>query len=72
MNSTSHIEIQVNGEERQCPASSTIADLLNSLEMKPKFVAVEQNEQLVPRAKHAESPLNTGDRIEIVTLVGGG
>jgi sulfur carrier protein len=72
MNLASQIEIQVNGEERQCPASSTIADLLSSLEMKPKFVAVEQNEQLVPRAKHAESPLNAGDRIEIVTLVGGG
>jgi sulfur carrier protein len=72
MNSASQIEIQINGETRHCPASFSIAELLNSLDMKPKFVAVEQNEQLVPRAKHAESPLQAGDRIEIVTLVGGG
>ena len=72
MNDSSQIKIQVNGESRHCPATFTVAELLNSLEMKPKFVAVEQNEQLVPRAQHADCHLSEGDRIEIVTLVGGG
>jgi len=72
MNDSKQMEIQVNGESRQCPASFTVAELLSSLEMKPKFVAVEQNEQLVPRAQHAECQISEGDRIEIVTLVGGG
>ncbi len=49
-----------------------MSELLASLEMKPKFVAVERNEQLVPRAQHADCQLSAGDRIEIVTLVGGG
>lgn len=66
------IEIQINGDSRHCPESQTIADLLESLGLKPKFVAVERNEQLVPRAQHSECRLSAGDCIEIVTLVGGG
>lgn len=66
------IEIQLNGELKSLPAESTVASLVEGLGLKPKFVAVERNEQLVPRAEHAECPLCAGDRIEIVTLVGGG
>ena len=72
MSSEAFIEIHINGDSRHCPESHTIADLLETLDLKPKFVAVERNEQLVPRAQHAECLLQAGDRIEIVTLVGGG
>jgi thiamine biosynthesis protein ThiS len=72
MSAEPSIEIQVNGESRRCPESQTVAELLVTLGLKPKFVAVERNEQLVPRAQHADCRLSAGDRIEIVTLVGGG
>lgn len=72
MSAEPSIEIQINGDSRCCPESHTVADLLETLGLKPKFVAVERNEQLVPRAQHAECRLSAGDRIEIVTLVGGG
>ena len=50
----------------------TLAALLEQLEMKPKYVAVERNRELVPRGRHAECVLQSGDLLEIVTLVGGG
>jgi sulfur carrier protein len=40
--------------------------------MQPRLVAVERNRDLVPRAQHAACALEAGDRVEIVTLVGGG
>lgn len=52
--------------------AKTVADLLADLQLRPQLVAVEINEQLVPRAHHAERQLAEGDRVEIVTLVGGG
>jgi sulfur carrier protein len=42
------------------------------LEILPKHVAVEVNLELVPRARHAEHRLREKDRLEVVTLVGGG
>ena len=49
-----------------------MAELLDEMQMQPRYVAVERNLQLIPRATHAECILNDGDRLEIVTLVGGG
>ena len=66
------MQITVNDEAREIAAGSTIADLLNELGMRPKFVAVERNLELVPRARHAECELAENDRLEVVTLVGGG
>ena len=66
------MEINVNGQNRQVDAGTTVARLLEQLELAGKPVAVEINLELVPRAKHAEHRLAEGDRLEIVTLVGGG
>ena len=51
---------------------TTVADLLEQMQMQPRYVAVERNRELIPRAVHAECMLEDGDRLEIVTLVGGG
>ncbi|MCA8985242.1 MAG: sulfur carrier protein ThiS [Planctomycetaceae bacterium] len=64
--------ILVNGEERTVPEQSSVADLLSDLRHNPRFLAVEKNKVLIPRGRHAECLLEPGDRIEIVTLVGGG
>lgn len=66
------MQINVNGTARPLPPATTIAALLADLELSPRQVAVEVNLELVPRARHAEYELQPGDRIEVVTLVGGG
>ncbi len=66
------IEIFVNGDARQVPAGSTIADLVAAAGWRPAQVAVERNKELVPRAQHAATVLAAGDRLEIVTFFGGG
>jgi sulfur carrier protein len=66
------VKVVVNGEPRETPAEQTIADLLKQLQLESRQVAVEVNLLLVPRTRHAECALAEGDRVEIVTLVGGG
>ena len=66
------MEIRVNGEARSVSAGMTVAGLLQQLGMQPRYVAVERNYELVPRARHAECVLQAGDSVEVVTLVGGG
>lgn len=66
------MQISINGETRAVDSESTVADLLKELGMQPKYVAVERNRELVPRATHADCVLEDGDELEIVTLVGGG
>ena len=66
------ITISLNGEPRQLAAGATIAELLAELGLTAKHVAVEANLDLIPRSRHAERHLADGDRLEIVTLVGGG
>ena len=62
----------VNGELRQLNAPATVADLLRHLELPFRGVAVEVNLEIIPRARHAAQLLTDGDRLEIVSLVGGG
>ena len=64
--------LTVNGEPREVPAGTTVAALLAELNVPARGSAVERNRELVPRRDHAETPLAAGDRVEIVTLVGGG
>ena len=66
------MRIFVNGESREVPDGATLADLLDELGLETRHVAVEVNLELVPRAAHAEHRLTDGDRLEVVTLVGGG
>ena len=64
--------IQLNGQHRQIEAGATIAKLLRELGVTQPHVAVEVNLEVVPRARHEATLLCEGDRIEVVTLVGGG
>lgn len=66
------MRVLVNGVEREVEAAATVAVLVRELELIPKRVAVERNGRLVPRAEHERTALAEGDRIEVVTLVGGG
>jgi len=66
------VEIIVNGQSRRVAEETTVAELLEELGLARKYVAVEVNLQLVPRQQHGEHRLAPGDRLELVTLVGGG
>jgi sulfur carrier protein len=66
------MDITVNGELRQVDDGATVAVLLRTLGLDARHLAVERNLELVPRAEHARTALQAGDRLEVVTLVGGG
>ncbi len=66
------MRVQVNGQSREIADGSSVAALLEELGVKQPHVAVELNLEVVPRARHAATPLREGDRLEVVTLVGGG
>lgn len=66
------MQVIVNGQERELAESTTVAGLVAELGLDPRTLAVELNLDLVPRAKHQDTELAAGDRLEIVTLVGGG
>lgn len=68
----STIQIQINGENRRVAAGSSITDLLRELGLDRQACAVEVNLALVPKAGHASHVLADGDKLEIVSLVGGG
>lgn len=66
------VEIVLNGEPRRISPEKTLGEFLVELKLQLKYVAVELNERVVPRARLGDVRLQTGDRVEIVTLVGGG
>ncbi len=66
------MNIVVNGSPQQVEGGTTVAQLLAHLKLPPRGVAVELNLQIVPRTHQAQQRLEDGDRLEIVSLVGGG
>jgi len=66
------IEIEVNGAPQTVPQGTTVAQLVESLGLRPEVVAVERNQALVRRTERGTTELQPGDRLELVTLVGGG
>jgi sulfur carrier protein len=64
--------VSLNGQRREIATGTSVAALLTELGLAANHVAVEVNHDLVPRAIHGEHVLADGDRVEIVTLVGGG
>ncbi|MCA9265651.1 MAG: sulfur carrier protein ThiS [Planctomycetales bacterium] len=66
------MHIQLNGELRELPTATSVAQLLEQLELNPQRVAVEVNGELAPRTQHHRTALAEDDQVEIVTLAGGG
>ncbi len=66
------MRIQLNGEPFELTQGQTVADLLQHLELTGRRVAVELNQDIVPRSLHAETPLSEGDQVEVVHAIGGG
>jgi sulfur carrier protein len=66
------VEILFNGKPRETDENTTLATLLDQLNLASRNVAVEVNLEVVPRAEHGDYVLRKGDQLEVVTLVGGG
>ena len=66
------MEIIVNGQSHEVSQETTLAALLEDLQLRATHVAIEVNLELAPRTNHSQRILSEGDRVEIVTLVGGG
>jgi len=66
------MEVIINGETRTVADGTTVAQLIVELGLGDRRVAVERNREVVPRAQHGSTVLAAGDRVELVTFVGGG
>jgi len=67
------IHLTINGNPRQFDvATLTVAELVQTLGLTGKRLAIERNGDIVPRGLFAETALNDGDKLEIVGAVGGG
>ena len=69
---SANIDVVINGQPRLVNAGTTVAALIGELGLAGKPVAVERNREVVPRALHGSTELAPGDRLEVVTFVGGG
>ncbi|PWK83491.1 sulfur carrier protein ThiS [Fulvimonas soli] len=66
------MQITLNGRPLDVAASTTVAQLLTQAGYAGRRVAVEVNQEIVPRSRHEQHPLAEGDRVEIVHAIGGG
>lgn len=66
------MKIYVNGEEREVPDGCTAAQLVETLGLTGRRLAMEVNREIVPRSRYEQHPLQPGDRVEVVHAIGGG
>jgi sulfur carrier protein len=66
------MQIQVNGEIMEFANGATVSDVIQRMELQGKRLAVEVNEDIVPRSEHTGFGLSEGDRVEVVHAIGGG
>jgi len=66
------MQIYLNGEQRQIPDNTNMTALIELLELSDKRIAVEVNEELVPRSTYSDYSLKSQDNVEIVHAIGGG
>lgn len=66
------MHIFLNGEDKSLDSPLTVAQLLAQLGLTERPVAVEINQEIVPRSRHAEYRLQERDRVEVVMAIGGG
>jgi len=68
----STIRITVNGTVQDVEQGRTVRDLLEQLEIPPRNIAIERNDEFLPPEKALDTVLGDGDKIELVRFVGGG
>lgn len=66
------IVVQVNGKPQQCLPQTGLMALFAQMGLNPRLIAVEYNGEILHRQYWQDTVLQSGDRLEIVTIVGGG
>lgn len=66
------MEIIVNGQSKQVVETYTVANLIDEMSLSGRRLAVEVNQEIVPRSTHASHLLAAGDKVEVVQAIGGG
>lgn len=69
---SNQITLQVNGEPRTCSDGFQLPNVLEELGFNLRLVAVEYNGEILHRQFWEETQVKSGDRLEVVTIVGGG
>lgn len=64
--------ITVNGKQIQLTSEMSVADYLEQNNYQINRIAVEMNEEILSKYSYSETMLKDGDRLEVVTFVGGG
>jgi sulfur carrier protein len=65
------MQITINGEIKNLNQPVTVADLLNEMKLEGR-IAVELNQEILPRSQFGKYQVNNGDILEIVRAIGGG
>ncbi len=66
------MRIHLNGQDHDLPGPMTLAGLVERLGLDARKIAIERNLEIVPRSTYAATILDEGDRLEVVSFVGGG
>lgn len=66
------MDIQVNGKSLNFSSTKKLPDLLTEMGLNPRLIAIEYNGEILHRQYWQETDIKSGDRLEIVTIVGGG
>jgi sulfur carrier protein len=66
------LDVIINGENRSFPASISVSELIQDMDLQGKRIAIEINGEIVPASQHSSHLLSNHDRIEIVGAIGGG
>lgn len=72
MTASDLITLQVNGQPHSCCDGILLPEMLVEFGLNPRLIAVEYNGEILHRQFWSETRLQAGDRLEIVTIVGGG
>ena len=66
------MNITINGEQRTLEDGTSLQQLISILKLENKRLAIEVNQEIVPRSEHASHTLKQNDKVEIVQAIGGG
>lgn len=66
------MNITLNGTPHEIPAEYTVLALVTRLELGERRIAIEVNQEIVPRSAYAQWLLHAGDQVEVVQAIGGG
>ena len=66
------IQIYINGKKKNIDTDSNLIDILAEYSLKNKLVAIEINQEVIPKSKYKTKTINKNDKIERLELIGGG